>query len=655
MFNFAEKPTGTLLGYIFRRIEPMRLPSYLQVSPYGIYYFRAVFPESIRLQIQRREFKRSLRTADRRLAIKISRAFKGRADRIFDQVISKKMDWVKTKKLLDQVATDILAEFKEYIYVHGAYPDNIANYPEKQAENEARYYLEIKRFPLDHPDLSLTDEEIESAYGMDSDAAKDIIWRRNGAKLSEIESVRKFAEKIITDEQLTVTDREFELFSQHVAEMLWSLSVNRDNLINFSIPENNFLKNNADFNLNKIDYETTSVKNVVTKSNINKLNDIFESYIYSKNKVKKSINNNEVVNYRKKFDLTYKILQYIICEEDIRDLFLEEITNDHVTSLKFYIERMPLSLSKNFKKYKISDVCMMIKGQWNGDLSDDLKVKLSKIISIQTMLNYTTPLRNCVDHAVSNKIVQDNIFSHFKFTVPKKLKRENEGKSFSNIELESIFNTEIFSKKVFDKSYKYWVPVALLYTGARLNDICNLKIIDIINIDGIDCINISESKTEAGKRIVPLHSQLITLGFLNFVKYKELSGSIYLFDELPEYKTKSGRVVDRGNTVGKWFNQKNEKDTHVGYLNKCNVTGKGKRLHSFRNTFINHLKQQRVQNEEVKAVVGHVSDDMTFATYADPYKLSVLKDVVEQINYRGIRLPWITNKHYKKLKFPWED
>lgn len=655
MFNFAEKPTGTLLGYIFRRIEPMRLPSYLQVSPYGIYYFRAVFPESIRLQIQRREFKRSLRTTDRRLAIKISRVFKDHTDRIFDQVISRKMDWVKTKKLLDQVATDILAEFKEYIYVHGAYPDNIANYPEKQAEDESRYYLEMKRFPLDHPDICLTDEEIEGAYGMDSDAAKDIIWRRNGGKLSEIDSVKKFAEKIITDEKLVVPDNSFELFSQHVAEMLWSLSDNRNKLIQSSVHEYNFLKNYIDSENDKILTNKVTASETVITANKNKLNDLFESYIYSKNKVQKSVNDNEVINYRKRFCQTYNILQFIICGEDARDLYLEEVTNDHVALLKYYIERMPVNLSENFRNYKISDVCMMIKGTWNHEISEDLKVKLSNIISVKTMLNYTAPLRNCIDHAINNGIVNNNIFSHFKFTVSKKLKRDSQGKPFTDTELESIFDNEIYSKKIFDKNYKYWVPIALLYTGARLNDICNLKISDIINIGGIHCINISESKTEAGKRIVPLHSQLITLGFLDFVKYKQLKGCIYLFEELPEYKTKAGRVVGRGNTVGKWFNQKNEKDTHVGYLNKCNVTGKGKRLHSFRNTFINHLKQQRVQNEEVKAVVGHVSDDMTFATYADPYKLSVLQEVVEQINYRGVQLPWLTNKHYKKIKFPWED
>lgn len=198
----------------------MRLPSYLQTNQYGIYYFRAVFPQSIQLQLQKREFKRSLRTSNRLLAIRISRVFKSSIDKIFNEILANMMDWVKTKKLIDQVSADILAEFKEYIFIHGAYPDNISNYPEKQAEDDAAYYLEMKQFPLEHRDICLTDEEIENAFGMESTAAKDLQWRKNGAKLSDIESVKVVAEKIIKDKELVVADQDFELFNQHVAEML---------------------------------------------------------------------------------------------------------------------------------------------------------------------------------------------------------------------------------------------------------------------------------------------------------------------------------------------------------------------------------------------------------------------------------------------------
>jgi hypothetical protein len=39
----------------------LRLPSYLQLNSYGIFYFRIAVPKSLRVVLGRREIKRSLR------------------------------------------------------------------------------------------------------------------------------------------------------------------------------------------------------------------------------------------------------------------------------------------------------------------------------------------------------------------------------------------------------------------------------------------------------------------------------------------------------------------------------------------------------------------------------------------------------------------
>ena len=228
----------------------MKLPSYLHANKYGIYYFRSVFPLVIQSQLQKREFKRSLRTSDRRLAIRISRIFKIETDKIYELVIARNMNWTETKKMLDVLSGKIINEFKKYIYIHGAYPDNIENYEEKQAEDDAKYFLEMKLFSLNHRNVKYTNEEIDEIFGLDSDAAKDLIWRKNGVKLSKIESIKNYANKIIESNELVVKDNDYELFVQNVAEMLWNLSEKRkevvDNFINnidetyeFSVPQQN--------------------------------------------------------------------------------------------------------------------------------------------------------------------------------------------------------------------------------------------------------------------------------------------------------------------------------------------------------------------------------------------------------------------------------
>lgn len=75
-----------------------------------------------------------------------------------------------------------------------------------------------------------------------------------------------------------------------------------------------------------------------------------------------------------------------------------------------------------------------------------------------------------------------------------------------------------------NQEYQYWGALLLLYTGARLNEIASLTVDDVIEKDGIWYFDINDEeeqkslKTDAAKRIVPVHSDLIELGFLDFLQ-----------------------------------------------------------------------------------------------------------------------------------------
>lgn len=66
-----------------------------------------------------------------------------------------------------------------------------------------------------------------------------------------------------------------------------------------------------------------------------------------------------------------------------------------------------------------------------------------------------------------------------------------------------------------------------LFTGSRKNAVFTLQYKDIIQKDGIWCINFIEDcpgikrlKTEDSQRIVPIHSTLIKMGFLDYIYRK---------------------------------------------------------------------------------------------------------------------------------------
>ena len=52
----------------------IRLPSYLQLSAHGVYYFRAAVPETLRSRLGRREIKCSLGTRSKAEAVERARS-----------------------------------------------------------------------------------------------------------------------------------------------------------------------------------------------------------------------------------------------------------------------------------------------------------------------------------------------------------------------------------------------------------------------------------------------------------------------------------------------------------------------------------------------------------------------------------------------------
>ncbi|WGS01085.1 hypothetical protein MTX26_09795 [Bradyrhizobium sp. ISRA443] len=112
-----------------------------------------------------------------------------------------------------------------------------------------------------------------------------------------------------------------------------------------------------------------------------------------------------------------------------------------------------------------------------------------------------------------------------------------------------------------------WVPWLCCYSGARVNEITQLRASDVKLIDGIPCIRITP---EAGtvktsrERTVLLHPHLLEQGFLAFARKKR--GNAPLF-----YSLERQRKVDRknptyasvGNKLAEWVRGLGIKDSTV--------------------------------------------------------------------------------------------
>jgi integrase len=173
---------------------------------------------------------------------------------------------------------------------------------------------------------------------------------------------------------------------------------------------------------------------------------------------------------------------------------------------------------------------------------------------------------------------------------------------------------------------RHFLPLVLLFSGSRREEIAGLPPSEVKEKDGIWHFNIRfdaekgrRLKNKASVRLVPVHSMLIASGFLKYVETIQKSGVKVLF---PNFG-KDGRPT-AGDSVGKW---------HKRVIDKyVKVNGRKLALHSYRSTVISKLHELGVKGEVVRALVGHEGVDVHEKTYLH-VPLTTLQEAIAKINF----------------------
>lgn len=203
-------------------------------------------------------------------------------------------------------------------------------------------------------------------------------------------------------------------------------------------------------------------------------------------------------------------------------------------------------------------------------------------------------------------------------------------------------------------AYKFWLPHVGLFTGARINELCQLNPqLDIRKDEQsgfwfFDITHESEGhqdveksvKTKLSKRKVPVHPQLEELGFLRYVEHLKKQKHTLLF---PGFPPSVGRAAPK---AGEWFGL---------FLRATGLRDEtpGARLvgmHAFRSTLLHQAAELGVVNAE--AITGHannitsieriqgnqVEKDASAVVKKYRGQLSVGKkmDILKQIVYDGL-------------------
>lgn len=187
-------------------------------------------------------------------------------------------------------------------------------------------------------------------------------------------------------------------------------------------------------------------------------------------------------------------------------------------------------------------------------------------------------------------------------------------KDYSQTELKALFGSPIFAgsdwkqpRADYGKAW-YWLPLLMYYTGARREELAQLTVADLkLDESGVHYLSILATgddtpsahgasadlrtvKTDSSRRRIPLHPDLIKLGFLDYAKSLPQTGQLF-----PMLKASPAGFY--GTNWGKAWGR---------YLRDvaC-VQSPASPSHGFRHTFKTLCRQVGIPEDVHDAITGH--------------------------------------------------
>ena len=270
----------------------------------------------------------------------------------------------------------------------------------------------------------------------------------------------------------------------------------------------------------------------------------------------------------------------------------------------------------------------------------------------QNINMHLASLIKLLNYAVRLDLIKANAASGLTVKAPSS---EKARRSFDLPALKSIFNNPVYTAGHRPKGgggdASYWLPLLALFTGARLEELCQLHPDDVMQVAYHDeggeastwVIRITDEgrgqglKNAGSRRRIPLHPELERLGFIDYAQQAKAERRNRIFHKLvPSIDGKEG-----GNFT-KWFGR---------YLREtCEVADRRMVFHSFRHLFKEVLREAEIPKEINDALTGHESGDVGDKYGGDAYPIRPLVNAIKRYRVLGVTLPtpWKACRHVEQ-------
>ncbi len=175
-------------------------------------------------------------------------------------------------------------------------------------------------------------------------------------------------------------------------------------------------------------------------------------------------------------------------------------------------------------------------------------------------------------------------------------------------ELAKLFGQPLFTRYELPKEWRagraaaYWVPLIGLFTGARISELAQLRPGDVSTSGPIPLLTITDAgaeqqvKTSASVRSIPIHPELVRLGFLEYAEAMQGAREASLW---PHLKLRKGRP---GGFLSDWFGD---------FRKAAGLTEQYPDFHCFRHTVRTLMSRAGVDHKVQDCITGHETGGST--------------------------------------------
>ncbi|KQP52492.1 hypothetical protein ASF41_12420 [Methylobacterium sp. Leaf111] len=197
------------------------------------------------------------------------------------------------------------------------------------------------------------------------------------------------------------------------------------------------------------------------------------------------------------------------------------------------------------------------------------------------------PVRAVLQWGVDNRRLVENPAERITISVKQKPGQGKRG--FKDAEAAQILRAAATERD----PVKRWVPLMCAYSGARLSEVCQLRVEDFTEVDGIAVMRFDAEagslKNVGSERTVPLHSALVAAGLLEFVR-EQKAGPIFP-NLLPD---KFGKRGGNGTKIlSRWVRNLGLTDPRLAPN------------HSWRHRFKTLARNHNLAGDVTDAITGH--------------------------------------------------